>query len=123
MSRPAILISYILAQGRWLAAILALTVLSSGAAALQPWPMKLLVDYGLSNSGTPESVTAALGAFGLSDTPQTIVILAAVSSLALFVLTSALGVGLSVSWSMAGQRMAYALAGDLFARLQRLSLR
>jgi ATP-binding cassette subfamily B protein/subfamily B ATP-binding cassette protein MsbA len=123
MSRPAILFPYVLAQWRWLTAILALTVLSAGAAALQPWPMKLLVDYGLGNTGTPESVTAALGAFGLSATPQTMVILAAVSSLVLFALTSVLGVGLSVSWSMAGQRMAYALAGDLFARLQRLSLR
>jgi ATP-binding cassette subfamily B protein/subfamily B ATP-binding cassette protein MsbA len=123
MTRPAILISYILAQWRWLAAILALTVLSSAAAALQPWPVKLLVDYALGNSGTPESVTAVLGAVGLSATPQSMVILAAFSSLVLFAVTSALGVGLSVSWSMAGQRMAYALAGDLFARLQRLSLR
>jgi ATP-binding cassette subfamily B protein len=123
MSRPAILFSYVIAQWRWLAAILLLTVLSSAAAALQPWPMKLLVDYGLGSASTPESVTAALSAFGFSSSPQTIVILAAVSSLVLFAVTSALGVGLSVSWNMAGQRMTYGLAGDLFARLQRLSLR
>jgi len=109
-------------QWRWLAAILLLTIVSSAAAALQPWPMKLLVDYALGDAGAPASIAAALNSLGLAASPQAMVILAAVASLVLFALTSALGIGLSISWSMAGQRMAYGLAGDLFARLQRLSL-
>jgi ATP-binding cassette subfamily B protein/subfamily B ATP-binding cassette protein MsbA len=109
-------------QWRWLVAIFVLTIASSAAAALQPWPMKLLVDYGLGHADTPDSIAATLELLGVTASPMAMVILAALATLVLFVVTSALGVGLSVSWSMAGQRMAYSLAGDLFARLQRLSL-
>ena len=60
---------------------------------------------------------------GLPDTSLALILLAAGMSVGLFVLNSALGVGLSIAWSMAGQRMVYDLAGDVFARLQRLSIR
>jgi ATP-binding cassette, subfamily B, bacterial len=116
------LLGYVLRQRNWLLAIFLLTLTSSAAAALQPWPMKLLVDYALGDASTPESLTAVLAFVGLEATPRVLVVLAAISSLSLFALTSALGVGLSLSWSIGGQRMVYELAGDLFARLQRLSL-
>lgn len=112
------LLPYALRQWRFLAAILLLTLLSSAAAALQPWPMKLLVDFALSDS-------EAQGVFATTSwhpTPTMLVVLAAVASLAVFALTSLLNVALSLSWNAGGQRMVYDLAGDLFARLQRLSL-
>lgn len=113
---------YIFRQWRWLAAISAFTLATSAVAALQPWPIKLLVDYALQDTPTPAILTAALQHVGVAPTPAGLVVLAAVASVVLFVLESLLVVGLSLSWSIAGQRMVYDLAGELFARLQRLSL-
>ncbi len=121
-SRYRRLLGYVLRQRRWLVAIFLLTLTSSAAAALLPWPMKLLVDYALGDAATPGPLTWLLESVGFEATPRALVVLAGVSSLGLFFLTSALHVGLSLSWSVGGQRMVYALAGDLFARLQRLSL-
>src|SRR5262245_34228173 len=116
MSRFRELLPYIRRQWPWLVAILHMSLLSSAVSALQPWPMKLLVDYALRDAGPSGSVSIAPVAAGVTASPTALVLLAAVASLAVFVLTSALSVGLSISWSMAGQRMAYGLAGDLFAR-------
>ena len=51
-----------------------------------------------------------------------LILLAAAMSVGLFAINSALSVGLSITWNVAGQRMVYDLAGDVFARLQRLSM-
>jgi ATP-binding cassette subfamily B protein/subfamily B ATP-binding cassette protein MsbA len=122
MSGLGKILPYITQQWGWLLAILMLTIASSAGSVLQPWPMKILVDYALGETAAPAGLKALFNSIGLSATPQALVILAAVASLAVFALNSALSVGLSVCWSMAGQRMAYTLASDLFARLQRLSL-
>ena len=110
------LIPYVLRQRNRLVVIFALTAASSAVVALQPWPMKLLVDYALREVDSPQFVTSLLAAVGLAATPTVLVILAAVTSVALFAVTSAISVGLSLSWNMAGQHMVYDLAGDLFAR-------
>lgn len=114
--------AYVLRQRYWLAAILLLTLASSGSAALQPWPMKLLVDFALGDAPIPEFVVHLFRTAGLEPTPRALVVAAALASLALFAIASALNVGLSLCWSIGGQRMVYDLASDLFARLQRLSL-
>ena len=121
-SRYRRLLVYVLRQRNWLVAILLLTLTSSAAAALQPWPMKLLVDYALGDAAAPEAIVGLLEIVGLEATPRALVVLAALASVALFGVTSALSVALSLCWSISGQRMVYELAGDLFARLQRLSL-
>lgn len=122
MHRYRRLIPYILRQGRWLAAIFILTALSSALAALQPWPMKLLVDFGLSGIMLPAFLQSLMDAMGLPATPMVLVTLAAVASVSLFALNTAISVALSLSWTQGGQRMVYALARDLFVHLQRLSL-
>jgi ATP-binding cassette subfamily B protein/subfamily B ATP-binding cassette protein MsbA len=103
-------------------AIAALTAITSAVAALQPWPIKVLVDYGINDLSPPSIVRVPLEAVGLSTSAATMIVVAAALSIALFLFNSALTVGLSISWSMAGQRMVYDIAGDVFARLQRLSL-
>lgn len=113
---------YILRQWRWLLAIFVLTGLSSIAGALQPWPMKLLVDFALGEASAPSSLQALFAFFGNRPTPVSLIIVAAVASLALFALNSVITVGLSLCWSQGGLRMVYTLAGDLFSKLQRLSL-
>ena len=84
-------------------------------SALQPWPIKVLVDYGLRGTALPEAIRIPLTRIGLSDTSVNLILLAAAMSVGLFALNSALAVGLSIAWSMAGQRMVYDLAGDVFA--------
>jgi len=117
------LLPYVCRQWKWLSAILVLTLITAGTGALQPWPIKVLVDYGLRDDVLPLAVQAILSRLGLSHTSRAMILLAAVMSVCLFLLNSAIGVGLSIAWSMAGQRMVYDLAGDVFARLQRLSIR
>jgi len=122
MRRYLRLISYPLSQWPKLILILALTALTSGVAALQPWPMKILVDYALNSMAVPALLNSVLSSLTLSPTPIALVMAAAIFSLGLFVVNSALSVGLTWTWAAAGQRMTYDLAADLFHRLQRLSL-
>ena len=49
---------YVFRQRRWLAAIIALTLIAASTSALQPLPMKLLVDYALGDAATPTPVAA-----------------------------------------------------------------
>ncbi len=122
MSKYRKLIAYALRQWRWILVIIGLTAASSVAAAASPWPMKLLADYALGNVAVPLALEAALGILKVDSTRGTLVVLAALGSLILFAVNSLIGMGLSLSWNVCGQRMVYDLAADLFARLQRLSL-
>ena len=91
-------------KGGW-ATIVAATLLTTGLSLLQPWPLKVLVDDVL-GGGRPELL--ALVVFG---------------GLAIFALNSVIDVVLSVQWTRLGRRMVYDLARDLFAHVQRRSLR
>ena len=113
---------YVIRQWPTLLLILGLTVVASTVTALQPWPVKILVDYALGNAAIPVWLHFLFERISLSLTPIALVIIAALGSLGLFALNSALDITLNLSWSVAGQRMVYDLAGDLFHRLQRLSL-
>lgn len=113
---------YVIRQWPSLLLILGLTGIASAVTALQPWPIKILVDYALGNAAIPAWLLSFFESISLSLTPITLVIAAAFGSLGLFALNSALDITLSLSWGVGGQRMVYDLAGDLFHRLQRLSL-
>src|SRR5258706_645061 len=102
--------------------ILILTLAASLLAALQPWPMKLLVDQVLGHQPMPTWLQGAMKALGLQPTPSVVLGLVALGGLVLFALSSALEIGLTWLWTMAGRRMVYDLTEDLFARLQRRSL-
>lgn len=117
------LLPYALGQWRWLTAIAVLTLVSSLTVALQPWPLKILVDHTAGGLPVPQSLAGALGWMGLEVRPSTLVWSAALASLAIFGVTSLLELGLSWSWAVAGQRMVRGLAHDVFARLQRRSFR
>src|SRR3954471_1085313 len=113
---------YILRQWRWIITILVFTTFASAAASLLPWPVKILVDYGLGSARVPDGLASVFDRLSVLRTTTSLILFAAAASLALFALSSVLTVALSVSWSIAGQRMVYDVAGDVFARLQRLSL-
>ena len=121
MSRLGKIFPYIAHQWRWLVAILLLTIVSS-AAMLTALADEAAGRLCIGRCCAPDAIAGALNALGVAAGPQAMVILAALASLLLFAVTSALSVGLSLSWNMGGQRMVYDVAGDLFARLQRLSM-
>ncbi len=109
---------------RWpgLVVIVALTVVSSAATALQPWPLKLLVDYALGDAATPGWLADPLMGLGIDPTPLVLVMVAAAAGLGLFFLRSAVSNGLTWFWSAVGERMVYDLSADLYRRLLHLSL-
>jgi len=113
---------YVLRQWPLIVLIFGLTAASSATAVLQPWPIKLLIDHALGHITSPTSIHLPFKGISLNPTPMVLVFLAAIGSLGLFVINSALDVGLTWVWTAAGQHMVYDLAADLFHRLQRLSL-
>ncbi|MGH7801475.1 MAG: ABC transporter ATP-binding protein [Thermodesulfobacteriota bacterium] len=102
--------------------IIVISVVSSAFAALQPWPLKILVDYALSQVPLPVKLLSFLYHFSLSPNPITLIFLAGISSIVILAIKNILSMGLSFIWSSYGQKTVYDLAADLFNRLQRLSL-
>jgi ATP-binding cassette subfamily B protein/subfamily B ATP-binding cassette protein MsbA len=122
LSRLLQIVPYIWQEKRALALIMLLTIISAGVAALMPWPIKLLVDYALGDAELPPAVYSAFAYFPRVSVTFASILLAGVASILLFALSTVLEMVLTWIWSVSGQRMVYALAGDMFARLQRLSL-
>jgi ATP-binding cassette subfamily B protein/subfamily B ATP-binding cassette protein MsbA len=113
---------YAARQWRTLAVILVLTVAAGAAAALEPWPIKLLIDHALGGQPLPPRLAALLGATAAPARAVTLLAFAAVASLALFAVGAVFNIAVSWLWAVAGQRMVFDLSTDLFHRLQRLSL-
>jgi ATP-binding cassette subfamily B protein len=112
------------AQTEWrsLACAVAVSVLFAGLAAVQPWPLKLLIDYAVGDAVLPVWMQTAFGSAGHAPSRTRLVIIAALLSVLVFAVTAALDSVLTLTWSRAGQRMVYRLGSDIFLRLQRLSL-
>src|SRR5262245_29917130 len=83
-------VRYALAQWPALLAILVLTLALTALSALQPWPLKILVDYGLSGAPPAAPLRAALSALGLDPSPIDLVVLAALAGIAFFAASAAL---------------------------------
>ncbi|HET7867803.1 MAG TPA: ABC transporter ATP-binding protein [Burkholderiaceae bacterium] len=117
-SRRALVLAHVRAHGHRLAAIVLLGLLLGVPAALQPWPLKLLLDHALGAASLP----GWLSGLGIPLRPMSLVLLAAAASLLLFCVGAALESALTWLWSATSQRMVQALAGELFLHLQGLSL-
>lgn len=122
MSRYRRLIGYAFRQWHMLIPVMLLTFVSSVLAALQPLPLKLLVDNAAGDELPPQWLRSVIDTFSAEQLPVVLVAVAAAATLAVFVLSSA--VDLASGWTSAvfSQRIIYDLASDLFKRLQRLSL-
>src|SRR5262245_57444165 len=112
------------ATGEWraLLAILSLTFISAAVAALQPWPLKILIDYGLGGAPLPQWAHAALTGIGLSASAFMLIALAAIAGMLVLLFDAMLDARITLVWSRAGQRMIYRVATAVFFQLQRLSL-
>jgi ATP-binding cassette, subfamily B, bacterial len=114
-------VSYALGHWPALAGIVALTVILSLLAALQPWPLKIVVDYGFGGLDPAEPFRAGLGALGIEPSPANLIWIAGLAAVLLYAVTAPLEAARTWVWSAIGQRMIYRLAGDLFLQMQRLS--
>src|SRR6266849_6716311 len=116
------LIQYARRQRGVFVLILALTLAASALVALQPWPMKLLVDHLLGKQPLPGALQSTFGLLGSRHTPTALLLVITLGILGLFGLNTVLEITLAYFWTAAGRRMVYDLAEDLFARLQRRSV-
>lgn len=121
-NRYARLLPYLARRWPLIGAILALNALSVLAAVAQPWPLQALVDTALAPSQASGPLAWVLDALGLRPGPAGIIGAAAVGSLGLFAVNSAIDTALVWLWSTTGQRATYDLSADMFARLQLRSL-
>jgi ABC-type multidrug transport system fused ATPase/permease subunit len=110
------------ARPHWRGFLLLITTMLTNVAfeLAKPWPVKLVVDNVLGGKPTPHLVGSLLpGASG----PHGLVAWAAIGTVAIFVLGTASSTFSTYLSLRLGQRMTLELAADLFAHLQRLSLR
>jgi ATP-binding cassette, subfamily B, bacterial len=106
----------------WFSWLFLLTVAASAVAALQPWPMKILVDNVLGAAAIPDVLHSLFEAVGAVPTAGGLLLFVIVAVLLLFALQSLVDVGLAWGWTVAGRKMVYDLTHDLYARLQRRSI-
>jgi len=100
----------------------AITLATAGLAALQPWPIKLLIDHVLGTDPLPPWLGQSLNALALEPSPAQLLVLVVMAGLALFAVGSVMDAALAWIWTITGRRLVYSVAEDLFARLQRRSL-
>lgn len=84
--------------------------------------MKILVDHAIGRKPLPPLLASLIPTLTAGPDQTTLIVLAAMASLVLYLLHSVLDASLTLSWSAAGQGMMYELSRNLFYRLQRLSL-
>src|SRR5439155_10763500 len=90
---------------------------------LKPWPMVFLIDYVLQGKERPALLSGFLERLPGTETTNQLIAWCVVATVVIFLLGWAVELVTAytnISWA---QRMVYDLAGDLFARLQELSLR
>lgn len=122
MPRYRPLLRYAGRQRRSLVVISALTLAAATLAALQPWPMKLVVDHVLLKAPLPATLAHAFQSVHVAATSFVLLTAGALGVLLVFGLNSLLEILLTTRWTLVGRRMVYDVAQDLFARLQRRSL-
>jgi ATP-binding cassette, subfamily B, bacterial len=123
-SLPATLLRY--AGRRWpaAAAVLALALLRVALDLLKPWPLKVLVDHALGAERAPAWLAGALSRLpGRAQEPGQLVGWCVAATVLVFLAGWAVTAAAAAANLSFGQRLAYDVGADLFAHLQRLSLR
>ena len=102
--------------------VVASLLLKVALDVLKPWPMVFLIDYVLGRKAMP----LALANFvqGIPGRHDPLALASWTVAATLFIFLGSWGTGLAATYGNInlGQRMTYDLAGDLFAKLQQLSL-
>jgi ATP-binding cassette subfamily B protein/subfamily B ATP-binding cassette protein MsbA len=116
------LLAFARPQLRAFGLIAALSVFGSAMVALQPWPIKLIVDSVLQDAVLPSAIRNVFESLGVQPSKVGLVAVFALAGLAITVLHIGSESWLAWNWTRAGRRMVFDTAEALFARLQRRSL-
>ena len=110
---------------RWLAltAVLGTMLLKTGVELLKPWPMVFLVDYVLQHKAATPALQRLVDRLPGATTTSNLILWSVAATRFFFVLSWLVEVADAYANVTFGQRIVYDLAADLFAKLQRLSLR
>jgi ATP-binding cassette subfamily B protein len=103
-------------------AVLACMLAGIVLSVLQPWPMKLLVDYVLDAKPLPANVAWLIHWLPGASSLENLLAWSVGGTIIIFLLNWTVGLVSAYVSAGLGQRMTYALAADLFGHLQRLSL-
>jgi ATP-binding cassette subfamily B protein/subfamily B ATP-binding cassette protein MsbA len=116
--------SYVLGRWRGMTVILAMMLFKVAVDLVRPWPTKILVDNALRREPLSTSTSAALASFpGGVHSPSDLIAWCVLATVLLFLIGWLLAAALAIASVSVGKQLSYDLAGDLFAHLQRLSLR
>jgi ATP-binding cassette subfamily B protein len=91
-------------------------------AILKPWPMALLIDYVLRTQAMPGWLATTVHTLPGSDRPIGLAAWCVAATIVVFLLEWLCALGTNYANVTLAQRITYAVAGDLFRRLQQLSL-
>ena len=116
--RQARLLRYAKPHWRGLLVLIATMLANIGLDLLRPWPIKLVVDNVLGDSGLPGALAWLPGVDG----PRGLLVWVVIATLLIFLLGTVTNMAYTYYSLRLGQRMTYSLASDLFAHMQRLSL-
>jgi ATP-binding cassette subfamily B protein len=117
------LMRYALRRWGGLLALLGVMLLNVGLELLKPWPMKLLIDNVLGGKPLPTWAADTLQTFGMDASQNSLLAWSVAGTVVIFLLGWAASLASAYAGIGFGQRVAYDLAADLFAHLERLSLR
>ncbi len=118
LRRQARLLRYVKPHWRGLIVLIATMIANIGLDLLRPWPIKLVVDNILGDSGLPSVLTWLPGV----STPRGLLTWVVIATFLIFLLGTVTDMAYTYYSLRLGQRMTYSLAADLFAHMQRLSL-
>jgi len=104
------------------AAILALSIVEVGLAALAPWPLKVIVDYVLSGLPLPEGL-AAITPAAIAGSAVALLIVVVLAGLFIQVVSEVIRMIHTQMQVQVAQRVVYTLREELLAHLQALPLR
>lgn len=113
-----------IAVRRWpaLGAVVTTQLLRVGLDLLKPWPMVFLIDYILRGDAMPPALARFVAWLPGSGTPAQLIGWSVAATVLVFLFGWLVGLLGTYSNISLGQRMTYDLAGELFAKLQQLSL-
>lgn len=117
------LLPYVWPHRRGLLVVLVMLVLGVGLDVLRPWPTKILVDNVLGGQPLSESVGTLVHHLPGADSQRGLLAWVALATVLTFLAFSILQMISTTAFVRLGQRMVYDLGEDVYAHLQRMSLR
>jgi ATP-binding cassette subfamily B protein/subfamily B ATP-binding cassette protein MsbA len=114
---------YALVRWRALTFVLGLMLVKVCMDVLLPWPMKVLVDNVLADQPLPDVLAGPVSLLPGAGTREGLLVWCVGATVVLFLLGWAEGLAAALADLAFGRRLVFDLAGDLFAHLQRLSVR